>query len=144
MADKPKFTLVDSSTLAGSVEIPPVAGGGGGPHDGDMEARIAKLEAIAEKTSERLGTLESDVAVIKTTMATKSDLTQGFADTVKWMVGTAIGIGVAAITVGTFVLNNASPKAPAAQAQPPIIINVPSAAAPATPAPAVPAPPTKP
>ena len=56
----------------------------------------------------------------------KSDLRALRADLVKWIVGTAIGLGVAGITVMTFVLNNAAPKAPVAPAQQPIIINIPA------------------
>ena len=45
---------------------------------------------------------------------------------VKWMVGTAVGLGVAAITVMTFVLNNAAPKSVASPPAP-IIIYAPPA-----------------
>ena len=76
----------------------PVKGGEQPPYDGDMEHRVTALET-------RLDT-------ILPTLATKADLAQGFADVVKWIVGAAIGVGVAGITVMTFVLNNAVPKAP--------------------------------
>ncbi|HIE5650302.1 TPA: hypothetical protein ACXNQV_002160 [Stenotrophomonas maltophilia] len=90
---------------------PQVAGGGDPPQDSSMDARLAKLEALV------------------TTLATKADVEKGFHDLVKWVVGTAlVGIGMA-LTIMTFVLNNAVPKAPAA-------ISAPQAA----PAPAVPAP----
>lgn len=39
-----------------------------------MEARIGKLEALGEKIAERLGTLERDVAVIKSNYATRADI----------------------------------------------------------------------
>jgi hypothetical protein len=39
-----------------------------------MDARVAKLEAIAEKTGERLTALERDVAVIRSNYATKADI----------------------------------------------------------------------
>lgn len=51
-------------------------------------------------------------------IATKADLHECFNRAIKWVVGTAVGLGVAAITVMTFVLNNAAPKAASAQ-QPP-------------------------
>lgn len=51
---------------------------GAPPEPPDMtEARIAKLEAIAEKTGERLGNIERDIAVMRsesTRYATKEDL----------------------------------------------------------------------
>ena len=39
-----------------------------------MEARIGKLEALADKIAERLGSLERDVAVIKSSYATRGDI----------------------------------------------------------------------
>lgn len=48
--------------------------GGEPPDNGDMEQRVAKLEALAEKTSERLTAIEKDVAVIKSNYATKEDV----------------------------------------------------------------------
>lgn len=57
---------------------PPVEGGvdngGGPPHNGDMEARVAKLEAIAETTRDKIAGVETRLAVIEKTMATKDDL----------------------------------------------------------------------
>jgi hypothetical protein len=44
------------------------------PDNGDMDARVAKLEALAEKTGERLVTIERDIGIVKATMATREDL----------------------------------------------------------------------
>lgn len=41
----------------------------------DLPARVTKLEAIAEKTGERLVVIERDIAVIKSNYATKEDVT---------------------------------------------------------------------
>lgn len=49
-------------------------GGGGGGYDPLMEERVKKLEAAAEKTTERLGTIERDLAVVKSNYATKEDI----------------------------------------------------------------------
>ena len=49
-------------------------GGGGGGYDSRMEERVKKLEAAAEKTTERLGTIERDLAVVKSNYATKEDI----------------------------------------------------------------------
>ena len=48
--------------------------GGEPPDNADMEARVTKLEGIAEKTSAQLTALEKDVAVIKSNYTTKDDL----------------------------------------------------------------------
>lgn len=47
---------------------------GGPPDNGDMEQRVAKLEALAEKTNDRLVAIERDVAIIKSNYATKEDV----------------------------------------------------------------------
>lgn len=110
-------------------------GSGGPPYDGGMELtdRVGNLETDMKDVRDRLGRVE----VKLDTFSTKADLADAKADLVKWIVGTAIGLGVAGITVMTFVLNNAIPRVQpaAAPAQAPIIINVP--AAPAAQAPAL-------
>ena len=40
----------------------------------DLPARVAKVEAIAEKTGERLAVIERDIAVMKSNYATKEDV----------------------------------------------------------------------
>jgi hypothetical protein len=100
-----------------------------------MEARVAKLEEFAVETRDRLARIESRLDGIDERMATKADLAQLSERMIKWIVGTAIAMSAAAITVMTFVLNNAVPKA---QSPPPapIIITIPvPSAAPARPAP---------
>lgn len=84
-----------------------------------MEERVEKLEEFAADTRDRLSRIESRLDQ----MATKADLAEKVGELkteiqrsvnemIRWMVGTAIGLGVAAITVITFVLNNATPKTP--------------------------------
>lgn len=60
--------------------------GGGGGDDGRMEARVAKLEAIAEKTSERLAALERDVAIIKSNYSTRADVAEAKNSVIMWVV----------------------------------------------------------
>ncbi|MGZ3182281.1 MAG: hypothetical protein ACXU8N_07570 [Telluria sp.] len=105
-------------------------------YDQGMRARIDKLEQFAEETRERLVRIESRLDSIEQTMATKADLQQMQAElqralnaNIMWTVGTAIGLGVAAITVMTFVLNNAVPKPAPATAAAPIVITIPPAPA---------------
>lgn len=56
------------------------------PDNGDMEARVAKLESLAEKTSERLTAIEKDVAVIKSNYATKADIAEAKNSIIMWVV----------------------------------------------------------
>lgn len=76
------------------VETESLKGGPQPPDNGDMEARITKLEAIAEKTSERLAAIEKDVAVIKSNYATKADVegaktavSEAKSSIIQWVVG---------------------------------------------------------
>lgn len=102
-----------------------------------MEARVANLEEFAVETRNRLARIESRLDGIDermAIMATKADLAELSERMIKWIAGTAIAMSAAAITVMTFVLNNAVPKA---QSPPPapIIITIPvPSAAPARPA----------
>lgn len=81
--------------------------GGGPPYDGGMESRIQGLEADVAAIKEDLAVLRAN----SSHYATKADLNALATNLIKWMVGTAIGFDVAAVTVMTFVLNNAIPKA---------------------------------
>ncbi len=74
--------------------------GGEPPDNGAMDARITKLEAIAEKTGERLANIERDLAIMKgeTTsfkaeafraFATKEDLHREL-NGMTWKLGVAI------------------------------------------------------
>jgi hypothetical protein len=74
-----------------------------------MEARVVKLESIAEKTAERLASLEKDVAVIKSNYATKEDV-RGLAvelhkalNNQTWKV---LGAGAALTAVVYFIVKN--------------------------------------
>ena len=55
-----------------------VASGGFGPHDPNMEARVAVLEQIAKQTSETLADIRTDLAGIRADLRT--DLTAIRAD----------------------------------------------------------------
>lgn len=98
-----------------------VDGGGGPPHNEDMENRLTKLETQFETVIPTLST-KSDMADMR------AEMHKGFSDMVKWIVGTAIVMAGAGITIMTFVLNNATPKTPAPPAsQPvPIVITIPA------------------
>jgi hypothetical protein len=102
-----------------------------------MEARLIKLEDFAADAKDRLVKIETRLEQ----RAAKTDLTEKIGDVkveihktanemIRWVVGTAVVLGVAAITVMTFVLNNAVPKPPAAPVPQPIVIYAQSAPAP--------------
>ena len=97
------------------------------------EELAARLETIEVRMDGRLATIESKIDAKFAELRT--DMHKGTAELVKWVVGTAIAMAAVAITVMTFVLNNAVPKAPAAppaqpQPQPLIIYAQPAPIAP--------------
>lgn len=96
-----------------------------------MEARIQKLEEFAIDARDRLARIETRLDQ----MATKADVLEMSATLIKWIVGMVSGASIAAITIMTFVLNNAVPKVGAPPPSPvvPIVIQIP-APAPAAPA----------
>jgi hypothetical protein len=108
-----------------------LSGNGEPPDNGVMEARVSKLEDAAQDTRDRLVRVETKVDAV----ATKAEVNDLKAELVKWIVATAGALGVAGITVMTFVLNNAVPKVPSTPpSQQPIIINVPAPAITSVPA----------
>ena len=97
----------------------------------DIEPRVVKLEEFAAVTGERLARIEARLE----DMATKADLAELRAEvhrsaneTIRWIVGMGIGLGVAGITIITFVLNNATPKVPPAPGAPITIYTQPAPA----------------
>ena len=134
------LTLVAAMDSGGDRDAPSPAvdrGNGGGDDDGDMEARIAKLEAIAEKTGERLAAIDARLLKIETmtpTLATKSDIADLKTDLHKqdgaikgWMLTTVIGLflGFGGLF---FAMSNAQKAvAPPSQPQQPVIVMVPQA-----------------
>ena len=86
-----------------------------------IESRLDKLEEFAVEARERLAKIEARLEQ----MATKADLAELSATLVKWIVGMAVGMSLAAVTVMTFVLNNAVPKAAPAPPPTPLVIQMP-------------------
>ena len=96
----------------------------------DIDNRVIRLEEFAAVTGERLARIESrledtvtkadlaeKVGELKAELAgkvgeLKSDIHHTSNETIRWIVGMGVGLGVAAITIITFVLNYATPKAP--------------------------------
>ena len=104
--------VIDFSTALNRVTT-----SGAPPYDGDMEARVAKLEALAEKTGERLGAIDVRLERIETKvdqLATKEALALTRADLHKtindqtwkiitWMTGISTGLVAATFFVAKFV-----------------------------------------
>jgi hypothetical protein len=80
-----------------------VDSGGGPPHDGDMEERVKKLEGMAEKTVDRLATLERDIAVIRSNYVTKEDLHREISAQTWKLVTFVCGFGTALVAATYFL-----------------------------------------
>lgn len=117
-------------------------GNGGGGSMSDQYVTHSEFQDAVSSIKDRFASIDERFAKIETRLdqtATKADLAEMKFDVARWIVGTAIAVSATFITVMTFVLNNAIPKASPQPAQPPIIINVPSQQA--APAPEAPKPP---
>jgi hypothetical protein len=104
--------------MAAQQHLKSVDGGRGDGGGLDLEHRLTAIET-------RLDAL-----------ASKADVSEAKSSIVQWIVGTSLGMGALALTVMTFVLNNAVPKpAPqsaSAQLQP-IVIALPTLMSPPAP-----------
>lgn len=110
-------------------------GDGEPPDNGGMELieRVGHLETDMKDVRDRLTRIEVRIDAIDSHMATKADLAEAMNGMVKWIVGTAVALGATAITVMTFVLNNATPKAPSSPTSQPVPIVITMPAQPAAP-----------
>ncbi|OEZ54300.1 MULTISPECIES: hypothetical protein [unclassified Duganella] len=92
----------------------------------EARQRLERLEEFAIEARERMIKIETRLDHIEANMATKADLANLSATMIKWIVGMVSGAGLAAITVMTFVLNNAVPPRAAPSASPaPIVFQLP-------------------
>lgn len=98
---------------------PPVDAGGGPPYDGDMDARVTKLEGFAAATSERLARMESKLDRVVHDVGQWKWFALGAVLTIVMAVlGT--GIAIQQMTVTTFQAAAEASRAatPATQAPP--------------------------
>ncbi|QHI97551.1 hypothetical protein GT347_05830 [Xylophilus rhododendri] len=51
-----------------------------------METRVSKLEALAEKSGERLSAIERDLAVVRSNYATRTDVAEAKNSVIMWVV----------------------------------------------------------
>lgn len=94
-------------------------GDGGGDSIGPMDARLTALETLMPTLATK-----ADMADVRT------DIQKGVNETHRWMLGTVIGLFFGFGALFLAMSNALRPSSPAAQA--PIIINVPTPAAPAS------------
>lgn len=128
-----------------SADFSAKAGGTGGGKEPPMETTIEALGNRVGEIEKDLTGLRQEVSAIRAEMKTefvavRGEMKTGFAeirtemhknsaDIIKWMIGLAVGLGLAGITIMTFLLNNvAAPKAaPLTAQQPaPYIIQLPA------------------
>lgn len=96
------------------------------------------MEAVSKEFLDaKLEIMDTRMASLEAKMDTKfaelrAELHKNTAELVKWIVGTSLAMSAVAITVMTFVLNNAVPKASpyAASTPAPIVIQIPPPPAP--------------
>jgi hypothetical protein len=96
--------------------------------DGDGDG-MGRMERRIEKLEQDMSDIKSNVSVIKSDYVTRADLNASVNSLIKWIVGTAVALGAAGVTVITFVLNNATPRSAPPQQQPIIIYAQPPAQA---------------
>lgn len=102
----------------------PLAGGGLPPQNGDaMEHRMTALETRFDTLLPTLAT-KTDIAELKSEL--KVEIRSLANDTLKWMIATVIGLFLG--FGGLFLAMSNSLKAVAQAPNPPIVIQVPSAA----------------
>ncbi len=96
-----------------------------------------RIDRLTEQSRTELQAMDVRLARIETRLdqtATRADLERAINSVVKWVVGTMLGAAIAAVTVMTFVLNNAVPRPSAGPPLAPVIIQLPPAGQMAAPA----------
>ncbi len=76
---------------------------GGPPHDGDMEARVAKLEETMASVRERLVAIETKLDNVDKSMCTKADMNALESTLIKWFMATALILASLAFTAAKFI-----------------------------------------
>lgn len=102
--------------------------------DTRVEGKISVLSATVDT---KFAGVDAKFAAVDAKFAElRAEMQKGFAELIKWMVGTVIAVNAVSVTVLMFAINNAAPKA-APSATPIIIYAQPPAASP-VPAPTTP------
>lgn len=82
--------------------LPPLAGDGGPPHHGLMEARVVKLETVVESLATK-----ADVAEVRADLHKISSEMKG------WFIATAVLVLVGMFTIANIMISNVRSLAPA-------------------------------
>lgn len=99
--------------------------------DGRLEIIETRMDARVEAIDAKLAAGQASMEQLLARKFAEFDSTlhKSTADTVKWVAGTVLALGVIGISLMTFLLNNVAPKAPAAAPAPLIIYAQPTPAA---------------
>ncbi|MFK7090513.1 hypothetical protein AAFM71_17030 [Chromobacterium violaceum] len=90
MPPSPSQSNIVKGAFPGRPEGSLVAEGGGPPHNGDMEARVSKIEQDISQVKDKLNTVSTDVAVIKSNYATKADVAEAKNSIIMWVVSAVL------------------------------------------------------
>lgn len=99
--------------------------------DGRLEVIETRMDARVEAIDAKLAAGQASMEQLLARKFAEFDSTlhKSTADTVKWVAGTVLALGVIGISLMTFLLNNVAPKAPAAAPAPLIFYGQPAPAA---------------
>ncbi|MEB0138771.1 hypothetical protein QN363_07015 [Undibacterium sp. CCC2.1] len=86
--------------------------------DGRILSLESKIDAKFSSVDAKFAEIRSDIQ--KSSDILRVEMHKNTADMIKWMIATAAALGVAMITVMSFALNNARPKATAQQVTEPV------------------------
>ncbi|WEQ51181.1 hypothetical protein LV478_11635 [Komagataeibacter oboediens] len=93
-----KFKAYSAKNFPNATDQDSLHSTGNGPYDPDMDARVAKLEAIAENTKDSLKDLRTDLRDLRSEI---KDLRKDGLSAVKWLLGLG---ATATVAVGGIAL----------------------------------------
>lgn len=136
-----KIAQIEASKLVNEQPIPvdsrPILNDDEAMNSVTKELLDARLETIETRMDGRIANVEVKIdgkfAEVDAKFAElRTDMHKGFADMTKWIVGTVIGVAAVSVTIMTFVLNNATPKASPVPQAPIVVYAQPPVLAPAS------------
>ncbi|OVE45688.1 hypothetical protein [Chromobacterium violaceum] len=85
-----KAQVIQHSVTVERSRLEGIASGGNKPNNEDMEARVSKLEQDISQVKDKLNTVSTDVAVIKSNYATKADVAEAKNSIIMWVVSAVL------------------------------------------------------